>query len=418
MSKQRPLTDLPPEIVQALEEGRAIDEELTKIVQEREKLDQKENTLLAAKSQIVKKAGRGNARPETPGLAGEDTGGSPMSSSKNKGKAPSQQARCAPSPQQLSLFAFEVEEKYSQFIELYNEIPKYVYDAPRDQQHLDSIKRTFTVDGVRYKVVLHPARVEVTEGTKDEKTVVTKELFIGAREDLIEDALLKVALDNNSFFTFGCDTRVAFVLEQIYQELKATGHTFSRNEIKEALSVLRGASMIIDSEEGGHWEYSTYPELVMSDANQGRMGFVQLHPLASESIRVGHYRRSAYALLMSLPGRYTRRIGKILDSKFTWAELGKHGNKPYTIHLVHFLGKYGFKFYARLSDNAKSFKAGLEILKKKGIVRDYVVNATKVKGKTVDYTYDIEPGHLLVANVHLANSIRRDRMLEKSKTET
>jgi len=415
MSDQRTLDGLPSEFIEALEKGRAIDEELREIIKERETLNEKELVLLELKAGVKQRAGGCNPRPETPGKAGEDKGAYPMSEKKDKPDSPGRQVlKPSVNSFQLSLFYYDTKERYSNFIELYNEIPKYVYDAPRNQKHLDSIKRKFVVDGKKYSVVLHPARVVVQEGKGKDRQLVTKELFIGTREDLVEDAVNKVAIDNKSLFTISSETRAGFLMEQIYDELKNTGHTYDRNEIKEAFSVLRGASMIIECEDGGRWEYSTYPELLLS-SGKNQKGFVQMHPLASEALRLGRYRQTDYKFLMSLKGRYTRRIGKLLDSKFLWAEVA---GKPFTLHLRNFLEKNGFKIYGRLSDNAKLFRQNLKELVGSQLISRYTETPTKKGKQIVDYEFNLFAGARLVHSMKRSGGIKNEIQAQIGKGKT
>ncbi|MBI9095252.1 MAG: hypothetical protein JEY71_10250 [Sphaerochaeta sp.] len=413
MRQQRPLDGLPPEIVQALEEGRAIDEELRRIVMEREKLDEKEMQLIEQRARTQQRAERANARPITPGQAGEDKGGLPMSKIKNKTSSPARQAQPAPTSYQLSLFSYDVVEQYSNVALLYGEIPKYVCDAPRDKKHLDSIERDFVVDGTRYRVVLHPARLKVKGG--DGSMTNTIELFIGGREELVEDAITKIAIDKRRLYTISDTTRIKITIAEIQTELKRMKHTLSYEQIKESIQVLSGARMILEDLSGeAVWSTSTYPEYMLSSESQDGQGFVQLHPLVAESIKRGFYLQYDYALGMSLTGRYSKRLHKMLSQKFLWANPNR---EPFVVHLRWFLGNDGFTRFKRFTDNGREFRKGLESLVSKRVLLRWE-EVPKKEGRTiVDYTYTLWPTPEFCRGVIRSNSIRKDvrRMLEKEK---
>ena len=102
-------------------------------------------------------------------------------------------------PQQLMLFQTFLpeaasDEKYSNTIELYDAIPKYVtnpklVDAMREGgKYLPLMKRHFRHRGEGYHVIIRPARLVDREGKE-------KEYYPGIREELVEDALRKLALE-------------------------------------------------------------------------------------------------------------------------------------------------------------------------------------------------------------------------------
>ena len=405
MSHQRTLKGLPPEIVKALEEGRALDAELRRIVMEREKLDEKEMALLEQKAQLKQRAERGNARPVDPGSAGQDTGDSPMSKKQDKSGPGRRQA--APVPFQLSLFYFEVKEQYSNVVQLYNEIPKYVCDAPRDQKHLESIEREFKVDGTSYRVVLHPARIKINDEAGKMKG--TKELFIGTREELVEDAITKIAIAKRRLYTLADTTRVKITIHEIQIELKRTNHQYSYEEIKEAIQILGGARMVIEEIGGeGIWSVSTYPEYMLSSDSSEPFGFVQFHPLLSEGIKRGLYSQFDYDLAMELPGRYARRLYKLLAAKFKWAHPTR---EPYVVNLAAFLSRHGFKQYDRITDNAKLFRQALEALKASKVVIAWKEKSKKKGRKTVDFEYSLRP------TPEFASATRRSQGIAKEIKE-
>lgn len=294
---------------------------------------------------------------------------------------------------QLSLFYYDVTPDHLNIVDLYGEIPKYVHDkkAVKNGQ-LQSIQRNFTVDGEQYSLVLHPAKIEQFD--KAGNLVKTIEVFPGTQEELVEDAIMKIAIRKQNLLIHRDTARVPFTLYELSQELSENGHTYSWKEIKQSLLVLNRSVLAIYNRRENKkplWSTSTYPELLLSsDAAEDTQGFVQLHSLVVENIVKGLYRQIDYSLSMNLTSTYARRIYKQLAVKFTWASPSKLYN-PYQISLVPFLEKHSFKRYGRITDNAKLFRTALDLLEKKGVIFSYEEEPVKDGRKTIDIEFFIRP---------------------------
>jgi len=306
---------------------------------------------------------------------------------------------------QLSLFYYDVGDEYSNMVELYNEIPKYVHDEPTDRNHLESREREFKANGILYKVVLHPARIKIRD-SKTGMMIGTKEMFIGTREEFVEDAITKIAIENKSLFELKDTTRVAVTIGQIQQELKRISHSYSYSEIKEAIQVLGGARIILEDEKGEAVAgTSTYPEFLLStDAQDGR-GYVQLHPLVSQHLKEGLFRQINYELCMGFKSRYARRIYKQLSLRFYGAT---YRQPPINIYLKSFVNRHGFVVYSKLSDNAKKFRIGLDELKAAKVIESFVEEHKKQGRKIVDYNFRLNVHFRFVRKELIrANGIRK-----------
>jgi hypothetical protein len=309
------------------------------------------------------------------------------------------------SAHQLSLFYYDVGDEYSNMVELYNEIPKYVHDESTDKRHLESREREFKANGILYKVVLHPARIKI----RDPKTgmmVGTKEMFIGTREEFVEDAITKIAIENKSLFELKDTTRVAVTVGQIQQELKRTSHSYSYSEIKEAIQVLGGARIILEDENGEAVAgTSTYPEFLLSTESQDGRGYVQLHPMVSKHIKEGLFRQINYELCMGFKSRYARRIFKQLSLRFYGAT---YRQPSINIYLKSFVNRHGFAVYSKLSDNAKKFRFGLDELIDANVIDSFTEEHKKYGRKIVDYTFRLNVHFTFTRNLRRANGVRKD----------
>ena len=99
-------------------------------------------------------------------------------------------------PRQLALFQTFVsdEDRYSNTIELYDAVPKYFSNPKlmaslrKDGKFLLALKREFEHKGERYTLYIRPARVIYKNGDQ-------KEYYPSPREELVEEALRKIACD-------------------------------------------------------------------------------------------------------------------------------------------------------------------------------------------------------------------------------
>jgi hypothetical protein len=109
-------------------------------------------------------------------------------------------------PLQLSLFDLEpTEGSYSNSIELYDFMPKYVWGKVEriNDKFLESIKREFECRGKKYQLTMMPARLELEEGSR--------EFYPSKREELIEDALRKLMTEQQGVMLDG-EAGIAFTL--------------------------------------------------------------------------------------------------------------------------------------------------------------------------------------------------------------
>src|SRR5690349_17001794 len=96
---------------------------------------------------------------------------------------------------QLSLFPLleHDREDYSHTIELYDFIPKYLFGKPKriSGMFLKSIERDFVCRKRHYTLKMKPARIVNKKGEE-------RDVYPGKREEMVEDALRKMAADGRN----------------------------------------------------------------------------------------------------------------------------------------------------------------------------------------------------------------------------
>jgi hypothetical protein len=222
-------------------------------------------------------------------------------------------------------------DRLSNAFDLWDSIPRYSVSrramdkARKAHGMLPLLKIHFYYKGMPFKAVIRPARIEEKDGT-------TKDYYPGASEELIEDALRKIAADQQSGFFDKPNYRsgVVFTLHMLRAELKRRGHTRSYQEIVLSLDIL--SLSIIDIRTSDDKEIkdisrsSYFPGLAAVSKNRlaedpNAKWVVQFHPLVTQAIDALTYRQFNYAQMMSYSTQLARWLHKQLSLKYTFASL-------------------------------------------------------------------------------------------------
>ncbi len=222
-------------------------------------------------------------------------------------------------------------DRLSNAFDLWDSIPRYSVSrramdkARKAHGMLPLLKIDFHYKGTPFKAVIRPARIEEKDGT-------TKDYYPSANEELIEDALRKIAADQQSGFFDKPNYRsgVVFTLHMLREELRRRGHTRSYQEIVLSLDIL--SLSIIDIRTSDNKEIKDitrsnyFPGLAAVSKNRlaedpHAKWLVQFHPLVTRAIDALTYRQFNYAQMMSYSTQLARWLHKQLSLKYTFASL-------------------------------------------------------------------------------------------------
>src|SRR6266571_4914398 len=135
-------------------------------------------------------------------------------------------------------------EDYSNTVELYDAVPKYFASKKRmaeqrqDGRFLHSLKQPFRHKGKDYVVKITPARIEEKDGSE-------KEYYPSWREELVEEALKKLACDQLNGVYLNGVAGVQFTLYELRKELKSRGHDIHLDDLLKSLMICRRAHIVI-----------------------------------------------------------------------------------------------------------------------------------------------------------------------------
>jgi hypothetical protein len=330
-------------------------------------------------------------------------------------------------PKQLLLFEFthlDALRKHqinadtrSHTIALYDFMPKYFWGKLQEKRvngvFLTPEKRDFAYSGINYKLVISPASIEEPDGS-------FKHYFPGEREELVEDALRKIATEGSGLF-IDDQAGVAFTIYQLQAELKKRGHTFSYDELKQALMICNATHLKLVTADGHAVLASTIFETVgmrtfeeWKGTGQKTKCFVRFNSLVTQSIRDHTYRLLNYEKAMTYKSVIARQLHKRLSHHFIYASAMK---PPYNILLSTIIRDCGLKFYKQLRDNLRDVKKALDEMKEKGVIFDYRVEKTldaKNRNKLLDAKFFIIASHSLCSEMIQANSWHGDKFRASS----
>jgi hypothetical protein len=223
-------------------------------------------------------------------------------------------------------------DQLSNAIDLWDNVPRYsVSRKAMDQTRIDGLflkkhQADFQYKGRTFTRTLTPALVQDLDS-------VDRYYYASANEELIEDALRKIATDQQRGYFDKPNHRsgVVFTLYMLRQELKRRGHARSYQEIILGLNIMSGSVVeIAERDEQGREQIlirSTYLPLLAA-VSRGRLRedpkakwMVQFHPLVTASIDQVTYRQFNYHLMMSHNTQLARWLHKQLALKYTFASL-------------------------------------------------------------------------------------------------
>lgn len=337
-------------------------------------------------------------------------------------------------PEQLSLFELLLpeEKKYSNTIELYDFIPKYVWTRiPRIQgQFLLTLERSFECRGYRYKAKIRPARMDDADG-------IERDYYPGKREELVEDALRKLVCEGQGIF-LDDEVGVFFTLTQLQEELAKMGHTYSKDQIKEALLLCSKTTLEVYAADGITVVianiFTTLGLTTRQDwKNHAKDAkcFVRFNPLVTASINNKTFRQLDYETTMRYKSHIARQLHKRLSHHYTQASI----TEKYQVLLSTVIRDFSLTVYDDLRNNLREIKKALDemsvkeievevngqILKKEiGIISSYKIEKrfdSKDKRKIEDALITIMTYSNFNGEIKRANA-RQNEIKNPSKQES
>lgn len=317
-------------------------------------------------------------------------------------------------------------DSYSQTIELYDFMPKYVIKNVErfrvEGRFLDPIVRRFRCRDKDYEVTLIPAKVQAKDGSY-------KDHFLGVREEVVEEALRKLVVEGKGIMLDN-ELGLCFTLYQLEMELKQNNHTYSLTQIKDALYILATSSIKLTGfdenpvfdEPGSTKKSKPQKELIFHpletlaiDGVDGETNtFIRFSPLVTKSINSQKFRLYNYGKSMQLKSFIARQLFKRVSHHFTQADI----TQTYTISLLTLIRDFGLTRQKRLRNNITNIEEALqEMYDKNHIIKFNVdpVYDSKRSNKVVDAIITLVPSVQFSNDSRKANALTRNNEIEVRK---
>ncbi|MDQ3839390.1 MAG: hypothetical protein M3297_08985 [Thermoproteota archaeon] len=322
---------------------------------------------------------------------------------------------------QLSLFQTFLprDEKYSNTIELYDAIPKFSTKrlmskariGPEGQEvFLPTLEREFRYKDTTYILKMKPARI--TNKKKEKKEEI--EYYPSEREELVEEALRKLACDPLNGAYIGALAGVQFTMYELREELRKRGHSISLNDLKKSLLICRGAGLHVtkSGEDDPLLESSIFPTVMISNRKswradpKGSRCFVQFNPLVTASIEALTFRQFDYETLMSYRMQLSRWLHKRLYHNYINAGL----MQPYHFLLSSIKRDSGLLNNERISQDIKYLEQSLEELEEKKIIWGFDKEVRRIgrNNQIDDVLYTLKASMDFIKEMKAANAHHAD----------
>ena len=296
------------------------------------------------------------------------------------------------------------QKRLSNTIELWDAVPKYHINRRRQGKmrtqdgFLPIAEKNFVFRGEQLTVKIQPALLLL--GGK------TKAFYPAAREELVEDALRKMACQSGKAYLDNDRSGVMFTLHQLRNELKMNGHTLSYYEVIEALEILVKTTIEI-APLNGKAMYVTSPLTSLLGVSKDDLKndpsscwYADFSVLVTEGIKLIKYRQYDYALNMSFKGQLTRYLHKRMCHNYVQASM----LNPYSITMQGIARDSGLLDCVRAKNNRYKLEQALAELQEREVISYYTSEEIRGKRNALeDVRYTIYPHPKFIAQVKKAN---------------
>jgi hypothetical protein len=313
-------------------------------------------------------------------------------------------------PHQLSLFQTFLppeDEKYSNTIELYDAIPKYFPLKKMDElrvqgKYLDTLTRVFEHRGKEYIVKIRPAMIETEQGEKA--------FYPSFREELVEEAIRKIACDRLNGVYLNNFAGVQFTLYELRKELSKRGRSKELASLIQSLKICNLSNISVETHDGKVLIQSAlFPTIIISSRHEwlknpkGTRCYVQFNPLVTACIDEISFRQYDYSKCMEYKHQLSRWFHKRLSHNYIQAS---RVGPPFRIKMSTILRDSGTFESDKANENIQKIEQALNELQKKDVLWRYE-RGEELRGKRrkiIDIIYAMEPSDDFISEVKKANA--------------
>jgi hypothetical protein len=303
-------------------------------------------------------------------------------------------------------------DQLSNTFDLWDSVPRYAVS----RQQMDKVRKEkgfLSLQHLSFQYRQRPFEIRIQAARiYDEKTKTETDYYPSANEELIEDALRKIAAEQRNAFFDKPNYRsgVVFSLYLLREELRRRGHARSYQQIVLSLNILARSTIEIITKDGKEGEGFTISGYFsgLAAVSKHKLAedphakwIVQFHPLVTQAMDTLTYRQFNYAQMMSHTSQLARWIHKQLSLKFTFASLTNPFEMRYsTIKRDSAL----LNSYARERDAIAALDSAWNELKTNGVLMKFdKAEVRGLRGKLEDVVYTLTPSLDFVSAMKAAN---------------
>lgn len=328
-------------------------------------------------------------------------------------------------PEQLALFGAIADGGFSNSIEFYDMLPKYLHqkrtafreDELPPEKHI--IEREFVMatrsvagrmDRKRCFIRMKPAVVIRKKAGKMERWFA----YPSQREMLVEEAIRKIAIDQGGFLS---DGRVGcrFSVNQVRKILEETGHECKYSDIVEAINILNTCHMeygFVD--DNGRFKAEgrspLFPEIYLRTREDFKAGdvdtVVHFHALVNSSIRERTFRNYDFLTCM----KYRLPLSNYLHKRITMRFKQAAPNESYSFHLSSIFVEGGFNTDQPLAKSIEQLKEALDELRGANVVESFdysIIKDEQDRRRSKDAAFDIYVTETFAKQIIRINAISK-----------
>lgn len=294
-------------------------------------------------------------------------------------------------PQQLALFQTVIDTNFSNAVELYDSMPKYVYgrhvafresELPAERHVLERVwNHAAKVDGStmlqKCYLRLSPATIIRKKAGKMERFYV----YPGRREQIVEAAIRKIAVDNGATLSEGV-VGCKFFIRQVRSLVEEAGHTMKHQDVVEAINVMNKCHLEYGFvEDDGKTRVSgrsaLFPQIFVRTRDDGEDMYsaVEFHQLVNRSIKDRTFRQIDFKTNIRLKLMLSSYLHQRISTQFLQAS----PNASYRFRLAElamnscFAQNLAGETEMPVKEQVRCVKEALEELKEQQVVASYEV---------------------------------------------
>jgi hypothetical protein len=298
--------------------------------------------------------------------------------------------------------------RLSNTIELWDSVPKYSISRQEmckrrtAEGFLEVLEVSFRFRGREFTATIQPARIRDEDG-------VFRDYYPSAAEELVEDAMRKIAAERSQGFFEEEPFRsgVVFTIYQIREELARHGHGMPHGKIVKSLMILSGSLIEIRGEgpSEGFARANFLTALCAASKqilaeNPDAKWSAQFHPLVTHSIHALAYRQYDYQATMAHSTQLARWLRRQLSAKFVFASM----TTTFEMLWSTVLRDSNLLNYTRERDSIAALDEALaELQAHKAILRFDKKDIKGPRGKILDVRYTLHPSMAFIREMKAAN---------------